>query len=133
MITEERQAELRLKLHEMQRISNAFYVSARRTDVHTFIEFTGFINEWIKMCTAACEAGIDFTELSVHAKRASTEPLPFASYEAEYLGTKFGCVFEPWFTSHPELLSRFLKGAKLLPHIANEALGTEAQGSQESS
>lgn len=84
--------------------SNAFYMSATRIGCHPFIEFTGLINEYIKIISRAHAQGIDFTACSIHSGIA----LPLKDYEAEYLGEKMGCIYGPSFRN-PELLRTFLQ------------------------
>lgn len=69
--------------------SNRFYARATRIGCHPFIEFTGLMNEYIKLCRNALERGIDFTETSVHGGKA----LPMQSYERDYLSEKLECIY----------------------------------------
>jgi hypothetical protein len=70
-------------LVKMHQAADSFYALAQRTGVHTFLEFTGFIREYIKLCEQAVEKGIDFT----------TEELPIRAYHAGYIGEKLKCIF----------------------------------------
>ncbi len=63
--------ERELALIQMQNAANTFYVLAMRTQVHPFVEFTGLMNEFVKVCKAAHESGVDFS-----ACCAFTEKLP---------------------------------------------------------
>ncbi len=105
----ERRQELLEKLRQMQNLSNMFYDISRSIQVHTYIEFTGFLNEYIQLCRCALEKDIDFTETSAHN---SQRELPIEEYQAAYIGEKFGCVFKRWL-ANPEILRAFLKGAEL--------------------
>lgn len=113
-------AELRAKLDRMQYVSNAFYGHAVMIGVHPFIEFCGFMNEWIKLASAALDAGIDYSKINVHADRF--DGLPIEPYHAAYLGEKFGCIFEQWLST-PELVQAFLHGAGMANKGAEHAGG----------
>lgn len=96
--------ELKEKIRRMRDISNRFYGEAAALGVHPFIEFTGFMNEYIKLCESAMEQGIDFTETNTHTGK----PLPMHAYEAAYIGEKFDCIFGPSLNSDPALKAAFL-------------------------
>jgi hypothetical protein len=81
--------ELRAMLDAMQRASDAFYLAATRTNVHGFIEFTGLMNEYIKICRHALAKGQDFTLANTHSGRS----LSMEHYEAAYLAEKLQCIF----------------------------------------
>lgn len=85
--TEER-AEI---LSQMHHAASVFYGMAVQTKCHPFLEFTGLMNEYIKLCKAAHEQGIDFTQANIHTGQA----LPMESYHIEYLGEKLGCIYGP--------------------------------------
>lgn len=93
----------------MREASNAFYSRAVRIGCHPFIEFAGLMNEYIKLCQQAHEAGIDFNESSGH----SGNPLPMAPYEAAYIGEKLGCIYGPSLQP-PENTRAFLERAGLV-------------------
>lgn len=82
-------AKLAGMIRLMQAASSRFYSSAVHTGNHAFIEFTGLMNEYIKLCQDALAAGEDFTTTSVHTGKA----LPMAAYHAAYLGEKIGCIY----------------------------------------
>lgn len=95
-------------LREMKVASDAFYGMATKIGNHAFIEFTGFMNEYIGMCERAHAAGVDFTATNVHAGA------PLASlrdYEAGYIGEKFGCIFQSSFGEEPKLIDAFARAA----------------------
>lgn len=101
---EEREAMLR----GMHAVSDAFYRGATRIGCHPFIEFTGLLNEYIKICERAHAQGLDFTEANAHSGKAlSVEP-----YEAAYLGEKLGCIYGPSLQD-PRNLREFLLKAGL--------------------
>jgi hypothetical protein len=100
--------QLEKMIEQMHKASDDFYKTAKRIGFHQFIEFAGFMNEFIKCCESAAKAGIDFT----------TEHLPMEHYEAGYIGEKFDCIFGDTLRENPKLvrafISRFLpsKGAE---------------------
>lgn len=95
-------------LAKMQAVSNAFYGGATQTHCHPFIEFTGLLNEYIKMCRRASEAGVDFTQANTH----TGEALPMETYEAEYLGEKLDCIYGPSL-SDPKVFRAFIASFNL--------------------
>lgn len=96
---EEERTEMLRKMHQA---SAAFYSMAVQTNVHPFIEFTGLMNEFIKLCEAAHEQGIDFTQTTRH--QSGGNKLPMQSYHVEYLGEKLGCIYGPSIGEHGKLL-----------------------------
>lgn len=82
-LTQERTNELRLLLKRMQAVADSYYVLAQSAGHHQFIEFTGFLNEYIKICKMALEKGRDFENNEVEIER----------YHADYIGDKLGCIF----------------------------------------
>ena len=108
-LTAERKRELKSLLVRMREASTVFYSHAFVIGVHPFIEFTGFMNEYIKICGEALAADIDFAEVSIH----HGGKLPMHPHEADYLGEKFGCIFATTFHDNPQLLERFLRAAEL--------------------
>lgn len=90
-------------LSQMQSISNGFYQQAIQAHVHPFIEFTGLMNEYIKMAQEAHKRGQDFTNATGHFE----ESLPMEPYNAEYLAEKFDCIFGPTFRANPEAWKAF--------------------------
>jgi hypothetical protein len=82
---QEREQALQL----MTRTSEHFYASARLVGVHPFIEFTGLMNEYIKICRDAHAHGIDFTECNAH----SGQKLPLRHQHLDYLNEKLECIY----------------------------------------
>lgn len=111
VLTPERTEALRKVICDMNAVASIFYGLAARTNCHTFIEFTGFMTEYIKLCEDTLDAGYDFTAITAHSDTPS--PAPFPEFRAEYLGEKFGCIFLPWFKAHPEMFPIFLEKAGL--------------------
>lgn len=83
--------EREVMLAKMKAASSQFYAAAFRIGCHPFIEFTGLMNEYIKICYRAHEQGLDFNLCSAHSGIA----LPMEDYEARYLGEKLGCIYGP--------------------------------------
>lgn len=81
--------EREIALKRMDVVSTAFYNAAVKIGNHPFIEFSGLINEYIKACEAAHQAGIDFSECNTH----SGEHLPLESYMVSYVNEKLQCIF----------------------------------------
>lgn len=73
----------------MRNASDMFYGMAIRAGCHAFIEFTGLMNEYIKLCESADAAGIDWVHTNVHG---STR-LPFQTHHVEYLSEKLECIY----------------------------------------
>lgn len=107
-MTDERRRELQECIRGMREASNSFYSAAVSQPNHPFIEFTGLMNEYIKVCEESLRAGVDFTETSVH----SSGVLTMHAGNAAYLGEKFGCIFSRSLQSK-ELLETFLEAAEL--------------------
>lgn len=76
-------------LAKMRAASHDFYYAAIKIGVHPFIEFTGLMNEYIKLCEGAHKAGTDFTECNKH----SGEELPMQPFEIDYMNEKLECIF----------------------------------------
>lgn len=89
-ITDERREELVVILQEMRYISELVYMFATRIGNHAFIEHVGLMNEYIEACRDTLNAGIDFTECSVHSGNA----LVLKSYRAAYLKEKLDCIYQ---------------------------------------
>ena len=93
--TEEQEA-----IKQMSMLSARFYVAAQQTNVHAFIEFTGLMNEYIKICTR--------TPGFMHSNTHSETPLRMESFEAAYLAEKLDCIYGPTLRSSPELMKALL-------------------------
>jgi hypothetical protein len=79
-------------LEAMKAASHNYYREAIATNCHTFIEFTGLMNEYIKICERNLkQEGIDFTKTSVHSPG---EPrLQIEEWELNYINDKLRCLF----------------------------------------
>jgi hypothetical protein len=97
------QEELRLMIEQMQHASDEFYSRAQKIGNHPFIEFTGFMNEYIKMCKEAAASGFEFPRANTHTEMA----IPMQHYHADYIGEKFDCIFGPSFRKNPRLKAAF--------------------------
>jgi hypothetical protein len=84
MFRSEYSAEERERMLEgMTEAKDAFYAMAVRVGHHQFIEFAGFMVEYIKICFEMHAAGIDF---------GTTELAPKV-HEMAYIAEKFDCIF----------------------------------------
>ena len=79
-------------LEAMKAAANNYYREAICTNCHTFIEFTGLINEYIKICERNLnQRGVDVTKTSTHCPG---EPrLQVEDWELDYINDKLGCIF----------------------------------------
>src|SRR6478609_512560 len=100
--------EREVMLARMHHASKAFYRAATAIGCHPFIEFTGLLNEYIKICERAHANGLDFTEANIHSGKA----IPMFEHEASYLGEKLGCIYGLSLLD-PENLYPFLRAAGL--------------------
>jgi hypothetical protein len=77
-------------LDRMWLAANQFYQAATNTDCHAFIEFTGLLREYCKVCEENLARGIDFRELNGHtSQRMELQP-----YEIDYFNEKLNCIFQ---------------------------------------
>lgn len=81
--------EREVALTLMKTTSDVFYASAVRIGNHPFIEFAGLMNEYIKVCEAAHEQGIDFSNCSAH----TGQQLPLREHHIAYLVEKLQCIY----------------------------------------
>ena|ERR1051326_2836078 len=97
--------ELERMIGQMKAASGAFYFLATRIGNHPFIEFTGLMNEYIKICEQTLKAGGDFSTANTHTGGA----LVFHDYNLKYLMEKLDCIYGP---SIAALLQSRLTGKK---------------------
>ena len=97
--------ELATMLEKMKAVCQTFYWQAADTGCHTFIEFAGLMNEFIKVCEQSAAAGVDFANASTHTGK----PLVVYTYNATYIVEKLDCVFGPTIKSSPEVRAEFAK------------------------
>lgn len=76
-------------IKRMQVTSNNFYRAAVACGNHAFIEFTGLMNEYIKLCQQSLDQGIDFTACSIH----TGGHLITHDYNLNYISEKLECIF----------------------------------------
>jgi hypothetical protein len=76
-------------LAQMELASASFYRAATSIGNHPFIEFTGLMNEYIKVCRDAHANGMDFTQCNKHAGHE----LPMAPHQIDYVVEKLECIF----------------------------------------
>jgi len=86
--TPEERAEM---LARMQKCANTFYSHVTAAGCHAMIEFTGLMNEFIKVCAEAHAAGEQFPFANTH----SGVTLPFQPYHLKYLAEKLNCIYGP--------------------------------------
>lgn len=79
------------QIKKMRTVTEDFYTKATRTGVHAFIEFCGMMNEFINMCAATNEEGIDFNAANTH----TGNKLVMKPHHAAYLAEKFDCIYGP--------------------------------------
>ena len=84
--THEERAEI---LRRMHAASNSFYKAAAASGCHAFIEFTGLMNEYIKLCHEADSSGMEWVHANVHGD----VHLPFAPHHIAYLSEKLECIY----------------------------------------
>lgn len=78
-------------LRKMRGVSDKFYAMAVQAGCHALIEYTGLMNEFIKVCGDAHAAGQQFPFSNTH----SGVPLPFQPYNLQYLAEKLNCIYGP--------------------------------------
>jgi hypothetical protein len=110
-LSAERATELTLMLERMRFASNRFYRNAVATDCHQFLEFTGLMNEYIKVCESALARGVDFTNANGH----TGEHLPLECFERAYVREKLDCIYGP----------QILENAQSLEEALAEELGKD--------
>lgn len=96
---ESKRAFLEKAISMMEVTAKIFYANAVTIQVHQFIEFAGFMNEYIKMCRTMHAEGTDFVEVKLQAK----------DYEMEYIAEKFDCIFGETLQD-PKNRAAFLRG-----------------------
>lgn len=92
-------------LKAMRSASERFYAMAVQTKCHPFIEFTGLMNEYIKVCQDASAKDIDFTQANTHTGQS----LPIQTYHAAYLAEKLNCIYGPALLSSSEVRRTFIE------------------------
>lgn len=74
----------------MQKAAENFYSAAIRTNCHSFIEFTGLMNEYIKVCQEFQKDNpeADFRECNAHTGKQ------LKSYHLDYVLEKLNCIYQ---------------------------------------
>jgi hypothetical protein len=74
----------------MWKVADDFYIRAAATDCHAYLEFTGLLREYCKVCEENLARGIDFRELNGHrSQRMELQP-----YQIDYFNEKLNCIFQ---------------------------------------
>jgi hypothetical protein len=77
-------------LDRMWLVADQFYQEAANTECHAFLEFTGLLREYCKVCERNLARGIDFRELNGHhSQRMELQP-----FELDYFNEKLNCIFQ---------------------------------------
>ena len=99
-------------LQAMKLASDQFYDAAVLIDNHPFREFTGVLNEYIKVCREAHNRGIDFSECSTHTGIELEVP----NYSREYINEKLECIFQGQAVMTKAQAKKSVPVASLAPH-----------------
>jgi hypothetical protein len=78
-------------LQAMRSASDVFYSLAAQSQCHAFLEFTGILNEYIKICDENLVRGIDFRQENVHT---SNNQMVIKDYQIDYMNEKLECIFQ---------------------------------------
>ena len=97
--------ELKDMIAKMHAVSSRFYPAAASTGCHAFVEFTGLMNEFIKICEQSLAAEVDFATSNTHSGKS----LVVHPYNAAYIVEKLDCIFGPSIKSSPEVRAEFAK------------------------
>jgi hypothetical protein len=97
--------ELKDMIAKMRDVSSRFYPAAAATGVHAFIEFTGLMNEFIKICEQSLAAEVDFATSNTHSGKS----LVVHPYNAAYIVEKLDCIFGPFINANPAVKAEFAK------------------------
>lgn len=108
---EHTEAELTSMLRRMRELSDWFYTKVVSIECHPFVEFTGFMNEYVKICEDSMKRGVEFPFATGHS--GEQKPLQIASHQAKYLGEKFNCILGPAFRADPAAWEAFKQKAGL--------------------
>ncbi|MCT7977575.1 hypothetical protein [Laspinema olomoucense] len=76
----------------MRKTATQFYHAAIATNCHAFIEFTGLLNEYIKVCQEFQKnnPNHDFRKCNVHNGNA----IHLQPYQIEYIHEKLTCIYQ---------------------------------------
>lgn len=99
--TPEERAEM---LRKMSHVSDTFYSLAAASGCHALIEYTGLMNEFIKVCAEAHAKGQQFPFSNTHSGIA----LPFKHFHLAYLAEKLNCIYGPALLSDEQNRQAFI-------------------------
>ncbi|MGB8688921.1 MAG: hypothetical protein WCD53_16505 [Microcoleus sp.] len=76
----------------MQEASDKFYQASCHTQCHAFVEFTGLMNEYIKVCSEFQKANpeADFRTSNGH----SEDEISLKPYQKQYIREKLHCIYQ---------------------------------------
>ena len=77
-------------LERMEAAADQFYMLAATTNCHAFLEFTGLLREYCKICRENLARGIDFRELNGH----TSQRMELHSCNIDYFNEKLNCIFQ---------------------------------------
>jgi len=77
-------------LDKMWQTADQFHQAAISTNCHAFVEFTGLLREYCKVCEENLARGIDFRELNGQ----TSQRLVLQPYEIAYFNEKLNCIFQ---------------------------------------
>jgi hypothetical protein len=79
-------------LELMRKASNEFYQMAIATQCHAFVEFTGLLNEFIKVAYEFQQNNptLDFREHNQHTGKV----LRLQPYQVDYIHEKLNCIYQ---------------------------------------
>jgi hypothetical protein len=104
-LTDERRRELETMIDRMCDLITQFYHSAVQIGNHPFLEWTGVMNEYVRLCINALAEGIDFANANIHSRGV----LPVYEFNVDYFAEKTRCIFGNTLTAQPELARVFLE------------------------
>jgi hypothetical protein len=94
--------ERELLLTAMRAAAGQFYADAVRIGYHQFVEFTGLLNEHIRICERAHQEGKDFSTCGA---------LPVENHHLKYIGEKLNCIYGDSLTEEQgEVLRKAIMG-----------------------
>jgi hypothetical protein len=82
----------------MEAAKNAFYSQAVMIGVHQFVEFAGFMSEYIKLAREAHREG-----------KSIYDVLPIKPHHAAYVADKLGCIYGPVLFASQEVRDAFIE------------------------
>jgi len=77
-------------LERMEAAADQFYMLATATDCHAYIEFTGLLREYCKVCRENLARGIDFRELN----GPRSQRMVLQSHQIDCFNEKLNFIFQ---------------------------------------